>query len=205
MTRDVVPFRGVVVLAGLVRPRSGLDDQIRLGLPKQRREIPDLFVRPRLRRWHVLHVALRGARINPLRNGGDLVVAQRPVVLEFLDAHGLVDVPGRHLSIRHARLDRARPRPRLFISGERHRRDRVGPMARFALLLEDRRNVFRERRLRRNVGQGRRGDRHGNNENAKWLPCRAHSKTPFAPSPGGLLPTRHPKKGTFAQANRNTM
>ena len=64
----------------------------------------------------------------------------------------LVDVPGRHLVIGDARADRARPRPRLCVGDERHRRDRIGPVARLALVLEDRRDVLREGRRRRRRG-----------------------------------------------------
>ena len=61
-----------------------------------------------------------------------------------------IDLPRRHLLVGDARLDRPRPRPRLGVGHERHRRDRVGPVTRLALLLEDRRDVLGERRrLRR--------------------------------------------------------
>ena len=70
----------------------------------------------------------------------------------------LVDVPGRHLSRRDAVLDRPRPGPRLFERDERHRRDRIRPVARFALVLEDRGDVFgKGRRLRGGCG-GQRND-----------------------------------------------
>ena len=44
-----------------------------------------------------------------------------------------------------AALDRPRPRPRLLVGDERHRRDRVRLMARLALRLKNRRDVLRER------------------------------------------------------------
>ena len=69
--------------------------------------------------------------------------------LNFWMPTRLVDVPRRHLPVGDAGLDRARPRPRLLVGHERHRRDRIGPVARFALLLEDRRDVLGERRRRR--------------------------------------------------------
>ena len=68
-----------------------------------------------------------------------------------------IDLPRRHLPIGDARLDRARPRPRFGEGHQRHRRDRIGPVAGLALLLEDRRDVLGERRrLRRVGGRGRR-------------------------------------------------
>ena len=62
--------------------------------------------------------------------------------------------------IRHARANRPRPRPRLLVGDERHRRDRIGPMARFALLLEDRRDVLRERRRRLRARDGGKRQQH---------------------------------------------
>ena len=44
----------------------------------------------------------------------DLLIAQRHVVLELLDADAAVDVPRRHLTGRDAVLDGPRPRPRLL-------------------------------------------------------------------------------------------
>jgi len=56
-----------------------------------------------------------------LKDRLDLIVVQRPVVLELLNADRLVDVPQRHLPRVDARDDRFRPGTRLFIGHERHR------------------------------------------------------------------------------------
>src|SRR5205814_5778737 len=115
-------------------------------LPEQLRRLPFVVGRPLPRRRHILRVAERRTAINPLSDRSDLVVTQRHVVLELLDADRLVDVPRRHLSRRHALLDRPRPRTRLFVSKERHRRNRSRTMTVLTFCLEDRGNVLCERR-----------------------------------------------------------
>ena len=132
-----------------------LDDQIRLFLAERRREIPALTIGPLLGLRHVLRVALRRARVHPAHDRVELFVGERSVVLEFLDADAPIDLPRWHLALRHARLDRLGPRPRLRERHQRHRRHRVGPVARLALLLEDRRDVFRERRRFGGIGRSR--------------------------------------------------
>ncbi len=116
---------------------------------------PRALVGPDARLRHVLRIALRRAGVDPSDDRVDLVVGQRPIVLEMLDADRPVDVPRRHLPRRHARLDGACPRARLFVGDERHRRDRVRPMTRLTFLLEDRRDVLGERHRRGVGGQGR--------------------------------------------------
>ena len=50
-------------------------------------------------------IALRRAAVDPADDRVDLLVGQRHVVLEFLDADAAVDVPRRHLPrARRARL-----------------------------------------------------------------------------------------------------
>ena len=83
-------------------------------------------------------------------DGVDLLVGERHVVLEFLNADAAVDVPRRHLP-RRTRRDGARPRTCFLVGHERHRRDRTRLVARLALGLEDRRDVLRERHL---LGRG---------------------------------------------------
>ena len=122
-----------------------LDDQVGFLLAEHRGEVPALSIRPHFRRGHVLRVALRRAGVDPLHDRLDLLVVERAIVLEALHADGVVDRPGRHRVVADASLDRLRPRPRLGVGDERHRRDRVGPVAGFALLLEDRRDVLGER------------------------------------------------------------
>ena len=137
-----------------------LDDQVRLFLAERRREVPALIVGPLLWRRHVLRVALRRAGVDPADDRVDLIVGERSVVLELLDADGPIDLPRRHLAVADARLDRARPRPRLGEGHERHRRHRVGPVTGLALLLEDRRDVLGERRRLRGVGGRGRARQH---------------------------------------------
>jgi hypothetical protein len=60
--------------------------------------------------------------------------------------------PGRHLPRRHRRLHRSGVGAHGLVRHERHRRDLPGPMARLAVLLKNRLDVFMEgdrRRLRR--------------------------------------------------------
>ena len=139
----LVPRVHRVALLGVGRR---LEDQV--GLAVHLLEVPDVVARPLDRLRHVLHVALGRAGRHPLDDGVDLGVAQRAVVLEVLDAQALVEVPGRHLPGLHAVADRAGPRPALLVGDERHRRDRIGPVARLALRLEDRRDVLGEGRRR---------------------------------------------------------
>ncbi len=69
--------------AGIV---NGSDFTIRSGSfwPNCAREVPALVFRPGLRCRHVLRVALRRARLDPLQHRGVLFVAQRAIVLELL-------------------------------------------------------------------------------------------------------------------------
>ena len=73
---DRLPPR--VLRVGLLRPRRRLDDQVGLGLAEHAGEVPALLGRPLDRRRHVLRVALRRAGVDPLDDGLDLLVAQRP-------------------------------------------------------------------------------------------------------------------------------
>ncbi len=98
------------------------------------------------------HVRWRAARrigIDPSQHCGDLVVGEREVVLVVPNADRLVQMPGRHLPVRHPLAHRPRPRPHLFVGDQRHRSTRACVMALRALGLEDRCDVFR-------VGDGRR-------------------------------------------------
>ena len=87
----------------------------------------------------------------------------------MLDPDVLLDEPGRHgaapVPQGGPRLDGPRPGPRLLVRQERHRRDRVGPMALLAAPLEDGCDVLRERHLglagrARCARLGPCGDRH---------------------------------------------
>ena len=131
------------------RVRRRLDHEIRLAV--ERRVLPFIACPQVDRRRHVLRITGRRALVDPADDRRDLLAAQAAIVLELLDADGLIDVPWRHLARLDAGLDRTRPRPALLERPQRHRRDRAGPMAALALLLEDRRNVFRKRRPLRHL------------------------------------------------------
>ena len=117
---------------------------------------PHAGLRKHQRRGQIGRIAARGAVVGPGRQGGDLRVAQRDVVLVVLDADGLVDEPRRHLAQRGPVPDRAGPGTRLLVREERHRRHRVRPMAVLAGALQDGRDVPRERHLRAGLGRARR-------------------------------------------------
>src|SRR5262249_10414909 len=104
------------------------------------------FGSPRERRRHVSRVALRRAGVDPLHDRRDLVVGERSIVLVLADADRLVEMPRWHVARRDALADRPRPRPHVFVGDERHRRRGALVMARLAVLLEDRRHVFRKSR-----------------------------------------------------------
>ena len=78
---------------------SSFVETTRSGLP-MRQSPPSAEVE---RRRHVRGVAAWRAGVGPLRDLGDLLLAQRRVVLVVLDADVLLDVPRRH---------HAGPRPR---------------------------------------------------------------------------------------------
>ena len=73
------------------------------------------------------------------------VVAQRHVVLEFLNADGLIQMPRRHGAADHALLDGFGPRTRLLVGHQRHRRHGAFAMAALAFFLKDGLDVLGER------------------------------------------------------------
>ena len=84
--------------------------------------------------------------INPASDRLDLIVAQGDVVLELLDADRLVQIPRRHLARLGPSFHGRCPRPDFLVGGQRHRRHAVRLMARLALLLKNRRDIFGEGR-----------------------------------------------------------
>ncbi len=71
--------------------------------------------------------------------------------------------PWRHLPARDRSLDGARPRPRLLVGEERHRRHFAGPVAALAVGLENRKHVLVEgRRFCRRNGCSQQGTDDGN-------------------------------------------
>ena len=119
--------------------------------------------RPLERRRHLGWIALRCAAVGPFRDGSDLGVVQRDVVLELLDAGVFLDEPRRHhaafVAQRGALLHRARERPDLFIGDQRHWRERVRSVAALAAALKDRRDVLGKGDLRRLPGRCDRDER----------------------------------------------
>src|SRR5438093_4030761 len=114
------------------------DDDIRLA------NLPCKRIGELARRWHVGGISLRSAGVGPLDERRDFLIGYGDVIIKLPDTHVLVDEPRRHLSGHDFRLDRLRPRPRLFISQQRHRRNRAFAVTGLAMLLEDRRDVLRE-------------------------------------------------------------
>ena len=91
----------------------------------------------------------RGAPgVHPGGESRDLLLGQRHVVLDRLDAHVTLQEPRRHdahaVAQPGAVLDAPRPGTHLLVGHQRHRRHRVRPMAALAVLLQDRRDVLRE-------------------------------------------------------------
>jgi hypothetical protein len=96
-------------------------------------------------------VAFERAAIDPRRDRVDVGLLQAHVVGELAD--GRVGAPGRHLPRRDLLFDGARPRTRVLVGQERHRRHRARPVALDAIPEEDRRDVLAEgRRSRRERG-----------------------------------------------------
>ncbi len=114
-----------------------------------RSNLPLVRSQERERRRHISGVAARGAAVGPLRNLRDLFVAEGDIALVALNAHVLLDEPGRHpvrLALQTgSSLHRPRPRTSLLVCEQRHRRDGSGPMTALTAALQDRRNVLRER------------------------------------------------------------
>src|SRR5262249_11897712 len=138
--RDARYFAPPVWCVALHQDLLALDNKIR-GADR-----PRPGVGPLLRRRHVGRIAARRAVVDPLRNRRDVVVAERWIVLELLDAEVLLDVPRRHYagsrSDAGALLDGAGPRPYLVVGNERHRRHTLRAVAVLAAALKNRRDVF---------------------------------------------------------------
>ena len=171
-----------VLPVGRHRPRLRLHDDVRRTQPVL--ELEAVAGRPDHRRRQVGPVAQRRAGVDPAHDGLDLLVAQRPVVDEVLDAHGLVEMPRRHLPRLDPRLDRARPGPRLLVGDQRHRGHAAHPVAGLALLLQDGRDVPGESHVGR--GRLRRRSRRGQHDES----AEQHSKAD-PPPPGCQLAVFH--------------
>ena len=135
-----------------------LDDQVGLA------DLPLVLVTEVDGRGHVRGVAERRAGVDPAADQLDLLLAQRDVVLVVLDADVALDEPRGHRAALVAQsgpgLDGPRVGAHLGVGEQRHRGHRRGPVALLAALLEDRRDVPRERDLAvRRSRLGARGDR----------------------------------------------
>ncbi len=84
----------------------------------------------------ILGVALRGARLGPVRQGLPLPIVQHPRAAER-PPFGRRGVPGGHGALLGHRRDVVGALPRLRVIQQRERRDLAGAMAFLAVLLED--------------------------------------------------------------------
>jgi hypothetical protein len=133
-----------------------LDHQIRL------RNIPPFTPGPRSR--CVAQISRRRSRFLPSRNRSNLLRTQRWIVGETSIPR--IGKPGRHHLHLHRTRNFCRPRPRLFISHQRHRCSFPAPVAVLALILEDRNHILIEGRWRSPLARCGTGTRH--------LPERSH-------------------------------
>src|SRR5262249_16582745 len=125
-------------------------------------DVPLVLVLELTGRRHIGDIALLRTAIDPLHERGDLFLRERSIVLEMANAYVLIDVPGWHLASESFLLDCFSPWSCFLIGQQRHRGKRTGTMADLALILQNRRNVFREGDLlrRRLRGECRTPDSH---------------------------------------------
>ena len=143
----------ILPLGGL-GPRHGLHDEIRL-TSITLGHAPHVVGGPVDRRRKIGGVAPRRARIDPADDDVDFRITQGNVVLEVLDADGLVQVPGRHHPVDHLFPDPARPTSDLIVGHQRHRPHLTGAVTSLTALLENRSDVPTERDLTRRLGARR--------------------------------------------------
>src|SRR5260370_690283 len=92
-----------VLVLGRHRVLRRPDDEVRLA-EAVAHGLPLVVGDERPGRRQIVRIALWRARAHPADDHVHLLVSQRHVVLEFLDANALVDVPRRQLPRRHALL-----------------------------------------------------------------------------------------------------
>ena len=92
-------------------------------------------------RGQIRGIALRRAGARPPDDRVPVGVAQPAIVRE--PAVRRIRVPCWHPAARHLLADRLRPRPRVLVRQERHRRDLARPMTRRAVLVKDGRDILR--------------------------------------------------------------
>ena len=142
---------------------------------------------------------LGGPAVRPRDDGLDLLVAQARVVRELAEAR--VGEPRRHLARLDLRLDRARPRPRVPVRHQRHRRHLVRPVAACAVVEQDGadvlvvgRNVLGRRAGRAGQRQSDDTRRRDDGAHDRCLPVHIHASREVrgretAPIPGRLVAT----------------
>ena len=119
---------------GHIEVLGHLDDHVRL-------DIPAVMKGDRSRL--VLRVAFHRAAVRPRTERHDFRVGQSLVVREMPVRR--IREPGRHLPLDDSGLDRFRPRTRVLVGQERHRRDLARAMARLTVLLQNRQHMLVER------------------------------------------------------------
>ena len=92
-------------------------------------------------RRQILRVALGRAGVDPARDRRLLRVGQAALVREVADRR--IGMPRRHDAGLDRVGNRARPRPRILVGEQRHRRDLARPMTGGAVGKEDRRDVIK--------------------------------------------------------------
>ena len=116
------------------------------------------------RRRQIFRIAFGRAVRDPLQHRRLVLRIETAIVQEF--ARRRIRMPRRHRLGRHARGNRLRPRIDVGVREQGHRSELAGPMTAGAVLIKDRRDVFRVRRraLRDIVARGLRpedGQRRG--------------------------------------------
>ena len=110
-------------------------------------DLPGLIIRE-LPRWrHVGGISLKSTAVHPLDDRRDFFIGQRLVVIEMLHSYVLIDEPRGHFPSGDSLLDRPRPGSCLFVSYQRHGRNRPHMVTILAMLLKDWRRVLREGNL----------------------------------------------------------
>ena len=92
---------------------------------------------------HQRRITFGSTAINPRDDGLDLLWSQTPIIAER--AEPSIRTPRRHLPLGNFVLDGPRPGTHLFVRHQRHWRYLAGPMARHAVVEQNRRDVLVER------------------------------------------------------------
>ena len=98
--------------------------------------------RPVNRRGRVLGIAFGGPAVDPFHQRVDLALLQRSIIGEMPILR--ICEPWRHLPHGHRSLDRLRPRPRIFVAEQRHRRNLSWTVTGLTVFLKNGKDVFVE-------------------------------------------------------------